>query len=244
MHARPGIFNFFPKPAPGARPLHRNPARRFSSPLSLPLSAELTLPAAAATQSEEATAPPPPTCFNSVPPLHSPRDCRTHLQASSDYGATHLMEHYDKTCKKRKREMDIRQSLTNANRKISGSQELTTHVFNQEESRDELAKMVILHDSSLGIVEHVGFRRFVASIQPRFNMVSRNTLNNDILKIYNEEKVKCYQLLNKLKCRIAITTHMKTSSNNKKGFMAITAHFIDDSWILGGNLYICYITGM
>ncbi|KAL0361540.1 UNVERIFIED_CONTAM: hypothetical protein Sradi_3838500 [Sesamum radiatum] len=128
--------------------------------------------------------------------------------------------------------MDIRQRFLVGNKKLRGGQELTSHVFRQEESRHELATMVILHDYSLLIVEHIGFRRFVASLQPCFNMVSRNTVKSDIMRIYGDEKVKCFQLLDKLKCRVAITTGMWTSSNNKKGFMAVTTHFVDDSWTL------------
>ncbi|KAL0355786.1 UNVERIFIED_CONTAM: hypothetical protein Sradi_4025500 [Sesamum radiatum] len=82
------------------------------------------------------------------------------------------------------------------------------------------------------MVEHIGFRRFVASLQPCFNIVSRKTVKSDIMRIYGDEKVKCFQLLDKLKCRVAITIDMWTSSNNKKGFMAVTAHFVDDSWTL------------
>ncbi|KAI3465809.1 hypothetical protein Pfo_022472 [Paulownia fortunei] len=128
--------------------------------------------------------------------------------------------------------MDIHQSLIIANKKTSGSQELTTHIFNQEDSRHKFASMVILHDYSLSIVEQVGFRKFIASLQPCFNMISRNTLRSDILKIYNVQRAKCYKLLDKLNCRIAITTDMWISNNTKKDFMAITGHYIDDSWIL------------
>ncbi|KAK1411320.1 hypothetical protein QVD17_37868 [Tagetes erecta] len=38
------------------------------------------------------------------------------------------------------------------------------------------------------------------------------------------------RILEKNASRIAITTDMWTSSNQKKGFMAITTHFIDDNW--------------
>ncbi|KAG8364612.1 hypothetical protein BUALT_Bualt18G0015600 [Buddleja alternifolia] len=117
-----------------------------------------------------------------------------------------------------------------ANKKVVGSQEHKT--FNEEETRRELAMMVILYDYPLSIVDRVGFRRFVASFKSSFQVMSRNTLKNDIMKIYSNERVKCYNLLEKLKCRIAITTDMWTSSNNKKGFMAITGHYIDDSWVL------------
>ncbi|KAL0322541.1 UNVERIFIED_CONTAM: Zinc finger BED domain-containing protein RICESLEEPER 2 [Sesamum angustifolium] len=118
------------------------------------------------------------------------------------------------------------------NKKLSGGEELTSHVFRQEESRGELATMVILHDYPLLMVEYIGFRRYVASIQPCFNTVSRNTMKSDIIRIYNDEKVKCYQVLDKLIYRVAITTDMWTSSNTKKGYMAITTYFVDDSWTL------------
>ncbi|XP_051145933.1 zinc finger BED domain-containing protein DAYSLEEPER-like [Andrographis paniculata] len=104
----------------------------------------------------------------------------------------------------------------------------TNIILSQDESRRELAIMVILHDYPISMVDYIGFRRFVTSLQPAFNMSSQNTLRNDIFKIYESEKAKRYSLLDKLKCRIAITTDMWTSINSK-GFMAITGHFIDNS---------------
>ncbi|KAG8368691.1 hypothetical protein BUALT_Bualt15G0072000 [Buddleja alternifolia] len=158
--------------------------------------------------------------------------CKIHLKTPPGFGTTGLFKHYQKACKKRPRGLDIRQSLIKTSKKVNGGEELTTHIFSQEYTRSELARMVILHDYPLSIVEHVGFRRYSASLQPSFTMISRNTLKNDIFSIYNDEKVKFYKLLEKLKCRVAITTDMWTASNNKKDFMAITAHFIDDSWRL------------
>ncbi|KAL9160690.1 hypothetical protein ABFS82_08G217200 [Erythranthe guttata] len=158
--------------------------------------------------------------------------CKTRIKSPPNFGTSSLRKHYSSTCLKRPRKMDIRQSLMMANKKLNGSQELKSHIFNQEDSRRELAMMVILHEYPLSIVEHIGFRRFVSSLQPCFNMVSRNTLKNDIVIIYNAEKSKWGKLLDKLNCRVAITTDMWTSNNTKKGFMAVTAHFIDELWIL------------
>ncbi|KAG8369137.1 hypothetical protein BUALT_Bualt15G0120100 [Buddleja alternifolia] len=158
--------------------------------------------------------------------------CKIRLKAPPGVGTTSLFKHYQKACKRRPRGLDIRQSLIKTSKKVSGAEELTTHTFSQEYTRSELARMVILHDYPLSIVEHVGFRRYSANLQPSFTMISRNTLKNDIFSIYNDEKIKFYKSLDKLKCRVAITTDMWTASNNKKGFMAITAHFIDDSWRL------------
>ncbi|KAG8391566.1 hypothetical protein BUALT_Bualt01G0200900 [Buddleja alternifolia] len=125
---------------------------------------------------------------------------------------------------------EVAVSVAVSNKRVIGRQELKP--FNKEVTRRELAMMVVLHDYPLSMVEHVGFQRFVASFQSSFQMISRNTLKNDIMKIYGDEKAKCHKALEKLKCRIAITTDMWTSGNNKKGFMVITGHYIDDFWVL------------
>ncbi|KAK9991238.1 hypothetical protein SO802_026223 [Lithocarpus litseifolius] len=65
-----------------------------------------------------------------------------------------------------------------------------------------------------------------------FKLVSRNTLKSDILKIYDNEREKVLKITDKNGSRMAITTDMWTSSNKKRGFMVITAHFIDHTWTL------------
>ncbi|KAG8368977.1 hypothetical protein BUALT_Bualt15G0102300 [Buddleja alternifolia] len=166
-----------------------------------------------------------------IRPQEKCKYCKIRLKAPPGFGTTGLFKHYQKACKRRPRGLDICQSLIKTSKKVSGAEEFTTHIFSQEYTRSELARMVILHDYPLSIVDHVGFRRYSASLQPSFTMISRNTLKNDIFSIYNDEKVKFYKSLEKLKCRVAITTDMWTASNNKKGFMAITAHFIDDLFV-------------
>ena len=85
--------------------------------------------------------------------------------------------------------------------------------------------MVILHEYSLSMVDHIGFREFVGSLQPLFKIISRNTLKSDIPKIYDNEREKALKMMDKNGSKIAITTNMWTSSNKKRGFMVITAGF-------------------
>jgi len=47
--------------------------------------------------------------------------------------------------------------------------------------------------------------------------------------LYMEEKKKALQYMSVSKSRVSITIDMWTSENQKRGYMAITAHFIDDS---------------
>ncbi|CAA2976799.1 zinc finger BED domain-containing RICESLEEPER 2-like [Olea europaea subsp. europaea] len=96
--------------------------------------------------------------------------------------------------------------------------------------------MVILHEYPLSMVDHIGFREFLHDLQPLFKVPSRNTLKSDILKIYEYERAKNMIALEKIESRISITTDMWTSSNQKRGFMVITAHFIDDAWKLQSRI--------
>jgi len=43
---------------------------------------------------------------------------------------------------------------------------------------------------------------------------------------------KTIEYMAAIQSRVAITTDMWTSDNQKRGYMAITAHFIDESWNL------------
>ena len=82
------------------------------------------------------------------------------------------------------------------------------------------------------MVEHRGFRDFTTTIQPLFKCPCRNTMKKHILNIYGEERDKVMKLIENNDSRVAITTDMWTSRNQKRGFMSITAHFIDKSWTL------------
>ncbi|XP_060965655.1 zinc finger BED domain-containing protein RICESLEEPER 2-like [Cannabis sativa] len=97
--------------------------------------------------------------------------------------------------------------------------------------------MIVLHEYPLNMVEHDGFRSFVNSLQPLFRHVSRTTIRRDISKIYENEKTKTMNSMNDNRSRVAITTDLWTSNNQKRGYMVVTAHYIDESWIL--RLYMC-----
>ena len=95
------------------------------------------------------------------------------------------------------------------------------YVFDQDVARKALAEMVVLHEYPLSIVDHVGFRRYSSALQPMFKMITRNTLKNDIIGIYEIEKKKALSFMQKNNARIAITTDMWTTENQKKGYMTV-----------------------
>ncbi|XP_062080437.1 zinc finger BED domain-containing protein RICESLEEPER 2-like [Humulus lupulus] len=86
------------------------------------------------------------------------------------------------------------------------------------------------------MVDHSGFIDYSNTISPMFQMVSKNTIRSDILKIYKIEKEKFREVLEKNKSRIALTTDMWTANHQKRGYMTVTSHFIDDSWKLHSQI--------
>ncbi|WVZ79537.1 hypothetical protein U9M48_027106 [Paspalum notatum var. saurae] len=75
------------------------------------------------------------------------------------------------------------------------------------------------------MVEHIGFRRFVSALQPLFKMKGH-------YGCIQGRKKRALNYMAACKSRIAITSDMWTSENQKRGYMAVTGHFIDDSWKL------------
>ena len=57
-----------------------------------------------------------------------------------------------------------------------GQISVENYTFDPKVARRELAAMIILHEYSLSMVDHTGFRRFVSALQPLFKLVTRNTV--------------------------------------------------------------------
>ncbi|KAJ1393036.1 Zinc finger, BED-type [Sesbania bispinosa] len=112
-----------------------------------------------------------------------------------------------------------------------GRQELVA-AYDPDNARNELGCAIIMHDYPLSIVEHIGFRRYSAALQPAFQVPCQNTIKKEILKIYEAEKSAVSKMLDTNDGRVAITSDMWTTSNQKKGYMAVIAHYIDGSWTL------------
>lgn len=60
--------------------------------------------------------------------------------------------------------------------------------FDQEVSRRELVRMIVLHELSFSTVEYDGFQKFVSSLNPLFRMISTSTMRNDCMKMFEDQK--------------------------------------------------------
>ncbi|CAN1812725.1 Zinc finger BED domain-containing protein RICESLEEPER 3 [Linum perenne] len=95
--------------------------------------------------------------------------------------------------------------------------------------------MILLHEYPLSIVDHIGFKRYSCSLQPLFKVPCCNTIKKEILTLYEVTKIKFKRELHENRGRIAVTTDMWTATNQKRGYMAITATMLTIRGILGAS---------
>lgn len=89
-----------------------------------------------------------------------------------------------------------------------------------------------MHELPLRFVEYERFMDLMSFVQPLLGQICRNT----VFKLFDFEKAKTVALLKDITSKVSIATDMWTSSNQKKGYMVVTAHFIDNSRTLRNRI--------
>ncbi|GFQ04206.1 zinc finger bed domain-containing protein daysleeper [Phtheirospermum japonicum] len=107
--------------------------------------------------------------------------------------------------------------------------------FDADRCRHEIARMIIMHDYPLHIVEHPGFVAFVQNLQPRFDMVSFHTVQGDCVATYLKEKQCILKVIEGMPGRVCLTLDLWSSSRTV-GYMFISGQFIDSDWKLHRKL--------
>ena len=108
---------------------------------------------------------------------------------------------------------------------------LIVHKYNAVVSRQKFAEMCIIDEMPFRVVDGQGFKAFIKSLVPSFQMPSHQTMQRDVLKIYEDEKEKLKGLFNSCACRVSLTTDTWTSVQNLN-YMTLIAHFVDNAWKL------------
>ncbi|PKA49624.1 Putative AC transposase [Apostasia shenzhenica] len=104
-------------------------------------------------------------------------------------------------------------------------------LFDQDISNENLAKLVILHELPLHIVEHPAFEAFAQSLQPRFKMLSSEAVEVEIMAVYQKERQNLFQVLGMIPGRVSLTVGLWTTSQTL-GYVCLNGQFIDSDWKL------------
>ncbi|KAL1341917.1 hypothetical protein AAHE18_09G121600 [Arachis hypogaea] len=103
--------------------------------------------------------------------------------------------------------------------------------YNLEDCKKSVAEFVVLDEMPFKVVEGIGFRRILNRFEPRFMVPSRMTVSRDYFQLYLDEKKRLKEWLAKSCARVCLTTDCWTSNQNYT-YMSLTAHFVDEEWML------------
>ncbi len=141
--------------------------------------------------------------------------CKKFLVGHSRAGTNHLRNHL-RSCQSRQVRNGLKQTSLKLGKDENGTVVVEKYVFDQQIARKELALMVCVHEYPLSMVDHVGFRRFCAALQPLFKVVSRNTIKKDILEMYEVQRLSLVNFFQRCQSRVAVTTDMWIANHQKK----------------------------
>ena len=164
--------------------------------------------------------------------------CGLVMQGHYSQGTNHLINHA-KRCPRRSIK-NVQQMHLSFSSKADGTTVLSNYStepkWDMATVRIFIARMIVMHELPLSFVEYIGFYELLKLLQPSIETISRNTIKAEILKLYDIEKTKAMSVLEACDSRIAVTTDMWTAGNQKKGYMVVTAHYIDNSWVLRSRI--------
>lgn len=103
--------------------------------------------------------------------------------------------------------------------------------FDQDNCNENLAKLIILHELPLHMVEHLSFMAFTQSLQPRFRMQTCEAIEAEIMAVYQKERHYLLQVFGTMLGRISLTIGLWTTSQTL-GYVCLNGQFIDSDWKL------------
>nr|XP_043619775.1 zinc finger BED domain-containing protein RICESLEEPER 2-like [Erigeron canadensis] len=103
--------------------------------------------------------------------------------------------------------------------------------LDQEMYKENLAISIIKHNYPFSYVGHEARRDVHTFLHRDAKPITRNTAKATVINIYEREKMILKGQLEKLSGRICLTSDLWTSITTD-GYMALTAHFVDENWVL------------
>ena len=146
---------------------------------------------------------------------------------------THLKRHL-KLCTPRKatlvgKDKGPKQSLLSFD-VTEGDEMLSIFKYDKGKVREELVKMFVVHEYPFRMVEHEFLTKFCRSLNPKYELIKRQTLKLDCMKMYISKKESLKLALASIN-KISLTSDLWTS-NQSIGYMCLMGHFLDSEWKL------------
>ncbi|KAL4584320.1 hypothetical protein LXL04_008917 [Taraxacum kok-saghyz] len=110
------------------------------------------------------------------------------------------------------------------------------HVYTWKHDEVKIAKAVLgiftIGELPFKFLENEAFIELVNALNGRVILPSRHTASRNVAQLYLDERRKLLKYLSNLNTTVHLTTDTWTSPCQRKNYMVVTAHFIDDDWVM------------
>ncbi|CAH1435710.1 unnamed protein product [Lactuca virosa] len=158
------------------------------------------------------------------------RWCDEVTKYDSRYGTGNLQRHINKCYRPDK--LIVGQMLLG---KDKDSLMLKSSKFSKDIFREKLVRAIVMHNLPLSFVDYSGIKELFEYVSEDLNLICRNTVRSDIVNMHKKEMNKLKSFLKEVPGRICLTSDLWTSITTD-GYISLTAHFIDENWILQKRL--------
>ncbi|XP_019433339.1 PREDICTED: zinc finger BED domain-containing protein RICESLEEPER 2-like [Lupinus angustifolius] len=163
--------------------------------------------------------------------------CHKNYAMISSGSTSHLIRHlgdcliYKKLITSQKK-LNLQPAKSMVDAKLYGPLLVNPNVkYDHARQREAIAHWIMMHEHPFNIVEEEGFIFMMKCCNISYEKISRKTVKNDCVTIYESEKKKLKSALRDVS-KICLTTDFWKSQNQKIEYMVLTGHFIDADWIL------------
>ncbi|CAH1447886.1 unnamed protein product [Lactuca virosa] len=112
---------------------------------------------------------------------------------------------------------------------------LKSSKFSKDIFREKLVRAIVMHNLPLSFVDYSGIKELFEYVSEDLNLICRNTVRSDIVNMHKKETNKLKSFLKEAPGRICLTSDLWISITID-GYISLTAHFIDENWILQKRL--------
>lgn len=114
----------------------------------------------------------------------------------------------------------------------SGSGTVEKWVYDPERIWRAILNLFVLAELPFAFISHPALVELVEALSPIYNLPSRFTASKGVSKYFLDEKMKLHKYISKASQTVHLTTDTWTSASQRVNYMVLTAHFIDDNWVL------------
>ncbi|CAM8889600.1 unnamed protein product [Rhodiola kirilowii] len=155
--------------------------------------------------------------------------CNVTLICSGTSGTSHLSRHAKTHASAHLNASDIRSQMLLAKDRAGM---LSTYAFDNKKARLEIVEYLIRAELPFTFVDSHDFAGMIQrGFAPQFKKFSAQTCKRDVMKMFSCSKADLVSYFDSFKGKVCFTSDM-WSSRQKMGYLSLTAHWIDDTWIM------------